>query len=279
MYARLYNLWFVDQRTRTRLYVWSIAAAFGYGVVNNLVLGRPEGRVTWETLGLLCVIFFGVTLRYCIPTATKRQKARSDRSLLVGAAIGVVLLVILSVYILGGPQSFRYVYTPPKPTETSELSNIRATVQMAEAQRTILPPSQIAKYKDTLRAMSPSVGQYWATAAAIINYQSLVNQVNHQAPDPTQVAKPCYLENARNNVFRNDDFADCVFVLDNETLEHTTLRDSVVIYHGGSVTLADAKFVNCRFVLDFTDREIPARTDLLLTLLASPNQRDVQISD
>lgn len=159
------------------------------------------------------------------------------------------------------------------------LGIIRAEIQMAETSKMVLPASQLADYKTALHALSPSVSDYWTTLAAIINYQSLVNQMSGEAPDPAKIAKPCLGENSSNNLFVGVPFRNCVIVLDNETFDHATFQNSVVIYYGGPVSLRDTKFVNCRFVLELpAQHEIPAEKSLLLALLDSPDQKSVQVS-
>jgi hypothetical protein len=273
MYARLYNLWFVDERARWRLYFGSIAVAFGYGVVNNLLLGRAENRVTWESLGLLCATVTGFSVFYC---ARKRPSSAEPETYVVRGRNWLVLVsagamaIILSVALWPRVDAYRTNY---------ELASIRKRLQMAEDAGTVLPASQIVKYKGTIRATPSSTGEYWKTVAAVINYQSYLNQMRGEAPDPTKVANPCFDENARYNTFEDIQLRNCVIVLDNETFNSVAFRDSVVIYHGGPVIVRNVAFINCRFVLDLAQQpEIPAEKNLLLALLTSPDQISIDIS-
>jgi hypothetical protein len=159
------------------------------------------------------------------------------------------------------------------------LATIRAEIQTAQADKRELPASDLIDYRNAVRALPSSSVGYWATVAAIINYQSLVNQLSGEAPDPTRVAKPCFDENSRYNTFENMPLRDCVIVLDTETFNRVTFQNSVIVYHGGPVVLNNVAFVNCRFVLDLPQQhEIPAEKNLLLALLDSPDQKKIQIS-
>jgi hypothetical protein len=159
------------------------------------------------------------------------------------------------------------------------LATIRAEIQFAENEKRTLPTAQLADYRDAVQALPASAYEYWTTVAAIINYQSRLNQMSGEAPDPTKVAEPCLGENARYNVFFGARFRNCMVVLDTESFNHATFQDSVIIYHGGPVSLNEITFVNCRFVLDFPPQhELPADKSLVLALLASPDQKSVHVS-
>jgi hypothetical protein len=281
MYSRLYNLWFIDHRARLHLYVASGVVAFLYGVANNLLLGRSERQVTWETLELLCVSVLGFTIVYCTRDewkAVERRWVASKKGRLMLVFVGATVL-ILSTLIPRSPLLF-YHEIPPK------LSDIRATINTAETQRTILPPSQIAQFKKTIVATSPSVADYWTTMAAVINYQSLVNQMRGEAPDPAAVSSRCLGFTSGGNVlsynnsFSGGDVSNCVVDLDEEQFHNITFHNSVIRYHGGPVILENVKFVNCRFVLELSAKpESPAKQNLLIALLGSRDQKNVEIKN
>jgi hypothetical protein len=276
MYARLYNLWVVDHRARWHLYVSSIVIAFGYGVVNNLLLGRPEDRVTWETLGLLCATVSALTIFYCTRTeekmAERESDARTRRDWLVPVFAGAAV-VIAGLFLR--PRLYKYQFTGAE-----NLATIRATVQTAEAKGTVLPSPQIAEYRREIRATPSSAAEYWTTVAAIVNYQSLVNQLSGQAPDPAKVAKRCgeFGQNAYDNRFLGGRYPDCVVYLDSNTFENVIFQDSVIHYRGGPVSLSGVTFINCRFLLELTAQPTtPVQKNLLLAMLDSSDQKTIQI--
>ena len=165
------------------------------------------------------------------------------------------------------------------------LATIRAEIQTAENQKQLLPASQLADYRNAVRALSSSTLDFWKTSAAIINYQSLINQLSGEAPDPAKVSKPCggLTTGGRlfshNNMFQGLDVSNCVVDLDTNAFENVTFRNSVIRYHGGPVSLANVSFINCRFVLELkTPPSTPAQKNLLLALLDSPDQKTVQFS-
>lgn len=160
-----------------------------------------------------------------------------------------------------------------------QLQGIRAKIQSAEASKVSLPPSQLDNYRNTIRAIPSSSGEYWQTVAAIINYQSLIKQRSGEAPDPAKVARPCIGPNFTRSLFSGVMFRDCVVLLDTNQFQNVTFQDSVIQYRGGPVVLADVRFVNCRFVLELAANKpaTPAQEKLLLALLNSPDQKIVQV--
>jgi hypothetical protein len=165
------------------------------------------------------------------------------------------------------------------------LAMIRTAIETAEFRGTLLPVSDVNDYRNAVQALPSSAHEYWTTVAAIINYQSLINQMSGEAPNPANVSKPCALltngGNLRsfNNSFTGFNVSNCVVDLDTQEFSNGTFTNSVVRYRGGPVTLDRVRFVNCRFVLGLkTPPSTPAQENLLLALLASPDQKTIQIS-
>jgi hypothetical protein len=71
------------------------------------------------------------------------------------------------------------------------LTGIRVSLKQAQDRNKILPALTLTEYRKKVQTLPTSATDYWATVAAIINYQSYVNQMENKAPDPLQVAKPC----------------------------------------------------------------------------------------
>jgi hypothetical protein len=137
-----------------------------------------------------------------------------------------------------------------------------------------LPDLTLADYRKKVQTLPTSATDYWATVAAIINYQSYVNQMEDKAPDPLQVAKPCPFVTkggGSHNLVQGGavPFIGCVVDLDGtqNEVDGAVFENSVIRWHGGTVTIKSATFINCRFVIDIKTE--PARPDLLKRLLAS----------
>jgi hypothetical protein len=164
---------------------------------------------------------------------------------------------------------------------TLQLQGVRTIVKSAEVRKIALSPAEIDEYKNILRTVPSSSVEYWQTAAAIINYQSLINQKSGKAPDPAKVAKRCTIlgQAAHNNKFYGGSYRDCVVYLDTNSFKNVMFQDSVVHYGGGPVVLDGVNFVNCRFILDLAGPNTkPSDEKLLFALLESPDQKTIQIS-
>lgn len=169
------------------------------------------------------------------------------------------------------------------------LAQMREEIELAESSNRTLPASDLSNYRNAVHALPPSTHEYWTTVAAIINYQSKLNQMSGEAPDPEKVARRCpgVPNNTSSgmyygNIFEGFTYSDCVVDLDSNAFVHDTFRDSVIRYHGGPVSLDGAVFVNCRFVLDLPaslpNTPTPAQTKLLMTLLDSLGQKTITVS-
>lgn len=164
------------------------------------------------------------------------------------------------------------------------LATIRAELEIAENGGKKVSASDLSDYRNVVQTLPSSAHEYWTTAAAIINYQSRINQMSGEAPDPAKVSRLCpgLTHNVNgsisfSNTFAGFVFSDCVVDLDTNSFHNVVFRDSVVRYHGGPVTLDGVRFINCNFVLDASFPEQPKTPRLLLGLLES-NQTNVTIS-
>jgi hypothetical protein len=165
------------------------------------------------------------------------------------------------------------------------LALIRAEIELADMSGKLLAASDLADYRNVALELPPSANEYWTTLAAIINYQSKLNQMSGEAPDPLKISKACggltNNENMRNpgNSYMNERLTNCVIDLDNESLLGVTVVNSVIRYSGGPVNLNDVRFLNCRFILSVDVKTKPANSGLLLALLDSPDQKDIRLNE
>jgi hypothetical protein len=162
------------------------------------------------------------------------------------------------------------------------LDTIRAQIQLAQKSKETLPYGKLVNYKLAVRALSPSVVDYWKTAAAIINYESWQNQLNGRAPDPNKVSKPCLTrEQGMSTIWIiGSTFEQCIVDLDTNAFQQVTFKDSVIRYRGGATVLSGVTFINCSFILDLPSDKIPPNParQIIFTLLDSPNQRVVKVT-
>jgi hypothetical protein len=159
------------------------------------------------------------------------------------------------------------------------LAAIRSEIKQAEASRTKLSASRLSAYKATLHALPSSTEQYWGTVAAVINYQSFLNQMNGDAPDPTKVAKPCPIA-PMPFVMVGFSVSECVIDLDKNQFRSIVFRNSVIRSAGGPFALQNVTFINCRFVVTLPEAapSTPQQQNLMLALLNSPDQKNIQLS-
>ena len=159
------------------------------------------------------------------------------------------------------------------------LGTIRAELQVAQANGKVLPVSDLNDFRNAVQALSPSAHEYWKTVAAIINYQSAINQMTGNAPDPTKVSHVCLGLTAGtggNNSYNFVPISNCVLDLDttNDLLSNLVIKNSVIRYHGGTVRLMNVTFINCAFILDISDSpQVPAHPEVLRALLDSDQKR------
>jgi len=161
------------------------------------------------------------------------------------------------------------------------LTTIRAELNVARASGKLLSVSDLDDYRNAVQALPGSAREYWTTAAAIINYQSLVNQANG-APDPFKVSRLCLGLTSQGSVVVSNSlhvggtYSNCVVDLDTNGFKDVVFKDSVIRYRGGKTVLVNVDFQNCTFVLDLPP-EAPAHPEVIRTLLAS-DQRQVTLS-
>jgi hypothetical protein len=161
------------------------------------------------------------------------------------------------------------------------LATIRADIQIATSSGKVVPTLDLIDYKNAVQALPASAREYWTTVAAIINYQSLINQMSGEAPDPAKVSRPCIgiTEGTGGyNLIIGAPISHCVVDLDSthNALWNVVIKDSVIRYHGGPVNVS-AVFVNCTFILDLPPNKAPAQPVILYALLNS-DQRTVRVS-
>jgi len=167
-----------------------------------------------------------------------------------------------------------------KGSPSQVLGKIRADIETATKESRIIPTTEMVSYKAAIHSIQPSSPEFWPTVAAVINYDSFVNQKKGHAPDPKKVSKVCpILTIGQNNAMIGGEYSNCIVNLDTQVFQGVTFKDSVIQYHGGTTTLDQVRFINCAFVLDLPPApELRPAEKLLFALLDSPDQRSIAVS-
>jgi len=169
------------------------------------------------------------------------------------------------------------------------LAQVRNEIQFADTSGHPLSVS-LKDYRNTVLDMPTTAYAYWTTVAAIVNHQSKINQLNGTAPDPAMVSDIClgastgitrdgqHLFSSSGNSFSNSRIADCVVDLDGQSFNGVVFENSVIRYKGGPASLHAVRFVNCNFILNLPPQTRPASPALLVALLESPDQKNVDVA-
>lgn len=190
---KLYSLWYTDLQARRRFQVWTILIAFSYGVFNALALGRPEKQVTWEALGVVCLLTVGFSLFYCLRTkaskvgaasyARLRDVFRKDWFLEVGLASTVILVgASLVRYIPHGPVQaaaldvrLRRALSSPYPFDSDTIDEVTSAVHTATADRLSIDPQLVNAEGKRFVDASRQNPKAWPVALAFVQYRSALN--------------------------------------------------------------------------------------------------------
>jgi hypothetical protein len=168
--------------------------------------------------------------------------------------------------------------TDPKRVDRA-VAIIRTEIEKARSSKKSIP---VAEYRAALRDLPDTANGYWKTVAAIINYQSFLDQKVGLAPDPKSVAHWCpglTAGSGGDNVYNGQPISNCILDLDttHNDLENLTIRNSVIRYHGGPISVHNVVLMNCYFELDLTRAPNPSETQLLRAILDSPEQKTVAL--
>jgi len=164
-----------------------------------------------------------------------------------------------------------------------QLPRIRQIVTAATKENVRVQVEDVKQIALKLRQTNEATPDFWMTAAAIINYQSFLNQMRGEAPDPVRISKPC-VQRGTNITFDGQIlgamvFEECVVDLDSNSFKKVVFRNSVIKYRGGPAFLEDVLFVNCRFEIDTKlEATAPTQPNLISALLNTDDQKNITIS-
>jgi hypothetical protein len=284
MLERLYELWYEDLETRRRFQLWTILSGFAYGLINSLVLGRSERRVTWETIGVVFFLTVALSVFYCLQRGVAKETAKvpltyghlSDlfhqhRQLFEVGLASLALLVAgflaaslpqfgvqSVVQAAGSDMRLRRVVFSSKPSDANTISELTTIFDKARADQVSLSPNLVTVAGEKVtKAYRASPGA-WPAALAMLNYRSSMNKES-----PTYPRVNCI--GGSHITVEHVTLDNCGPILDNGVWRNVVVKNSTVVYHGGPVVLQNVRFQNCQFSFDYT----PASQQLTKALLSS----------
>ena len=235
---------------------------FAYGVINSIVLGRSEARVTWEMLVLICALTLGFTVQYASQTETWPQRFREffqNRGFYeLGLASSVAMLALsFARYIpITKVQAFsldlrlRQAISQPYSSPDS-YRDIDTVVSAARAKNVPLKPGLVNAAGGWLITGSRTDPTAWQSALTVLGYKSYLNKVQSVVP-PTSAG--CF------DIGQSDGIKfevstvtlECSQKLDHAAWKNVHFVNSTILYDGGPLLLKDVTFENCRFELNYS---------------------------
>jgi hypothetical protein len=283
MSERLYQLWYFDLRARRRLQLLTVLIGFSYGVFNSLVLGRPEGRVTWETMGVIFSLTILLSVAYCFKKDRVTEAsvvkfsyehlgeliAKNRRILEWGLVTSAVVLVMaftsrfvprLSVQAAGFDMRLSRAVSSVKPLDKNSIDELTTIFSTARADKVSVNPRLLHLASKKITEASQQDPHAWPAALALLDYRSSLNDQK-----PTYPKVVCIDLQHGGAIVVNSSFLGCQEVLDGSEWKNVVFEDSTVVYHGGPVILENVQFKHCQFNFDYT----PASQELASHLTMS----------
>lgn len=246
----------------------SVALSFSYAVFNSMYLGRPEKRITWETVCLgfaLTAIFsayehlrpkfsairFAAEGRFAV-SAHRKMTALSLIS------VGIILLFATSnpaphVYAAAVDVRLKSLTTSPNALDPSNVGKIISAVNAASQGGLKLRPKLLDAASTTVLEASQRDSSVWSSALGIMAYRSTQNRPEQSALN----IKPCF-KAPGGSVIRvmvdESHFAGCAEELDGIAWKNVLFENGTVIYRGGPTKLEGVQFKDCQFAIDYTPR-------------------------
>jgi hypothetical protein len=282
---KLYQLWYLDLKARRRFQIWTILIAFTYGVFNSFALGRPEKRVTWETLGMVFFLTATFSAYYCLRSRTSPGTSkvkftyahvgevfRQNRRIFeLGLASLVALLALFlasrlpnsRVQAAGIDMRLNRALFSPNPFDPNAINEITTLFQTATTERVSINPRLLRVAGMKVEEASRENPSAWPAALAFLRYRSSLSNATSS--------------NEQGGCFRSPEtgltagVADLTIVncpaqeLDHLWWRNVVFENVTVIYHGGPTLLQNVQFKHCQFNLDYG----PGSLELAKALAAS----------
>jgi hypothetical protein len=266
----LYHLWYVDLPARRRFQLWTILIASAYGIFNSLVLGRMEKQVTWETLGVVCLLTVGFSALYCVRGQASKVALEpaevpgarlSRRFFEVGLAATVVVAALsCAIQFPAGPVQAAAIdirlgeaLSSPRPVDSRMVTEVVSALHAATVNQVSISPRLVAVASRKFAAASKDNPEAWPGALALAGYRSS----SIEKTPSFFVPGPCI--NVKGDevgiVGHVEDLSmsgNCSQDLDHGEWRNIVFDNLTIIYHGGPTSLEHVQFKNCRFALDYT---------------------------
>jgi|HubBroStandDraft_6_1064221.scaffolds.fasta_scaffold23839_1 hypothetical protein len=267
MLQKLYQLWYFDFPARRQFLIGTILVSFGYALFNALLLGRPEKRITWETMSLVILLTLGFSAVYCLrERASEAISSINLRDVLrryaltfeFGAASVAVLLVfaVLARTPTSRVQAAGYDMRLVRAVYSTIASDHKAFGELtdifetATTDRVALNPRLVNLAANKVKKAYQGDSDAWPAALAFLNYRSTQSRGN--------------LPYAQGSCLQSKGMlvADLTLVcpsgqqLDGLFWKNVQFKDTTIIYHGGPTSLQNVQFVNCQFRMDYAPEAI-----------------------
>jgi hypothetical protein len=274
--------------TRRALLFLSVALSFSYAVFNSIYLGRPEKRVTWETVFLgfaLTVIFsayeyFRANLSETSFAAEWMPRLSESRKMvaLSLASLGIILVFASSnpaphVYAAALDWRLKSLTRSPRALDPGNVDKIISAVTAASESGLKIHPKVLDAATNTVVEAAQLDSSVWPSALGIMAYRSSQNP----AVKSTLTTKTCFPASDSSKItmrFAKLSIVGCPQQLDGIGWSDVAFENSTIIYRGGATKLERVEFKNCRFAIDYTPRG-----QELAKALASSNVVTINLAD
>jgi hypothetical protein len=248
--------------------ILSVALSFSYAVFNSMYLGRPEKRVTWETVCLavaLTLIFSAYEyLRHKSSVASFATQgkvvfsASRKMTILSLVSVGVILLFVTSnpaphVYAAALDARLKSLTASPNALDPSNIGKIISAVNAASESGLKLRPKVLDAASSTVLEASLQDSSVWSSALGVMAYRSTQSRAETSDLNKRECFASPVTDEIR--VFVDEShFAGCSERLDSVSWKDVVFENGTIIYSGGPTKLEDVQFKNCRFAIDYTPR-------------------------
>jgi hypothetical protein len=254
--------------TRRRFQLLSVVLSFSYAVFNSIYLGRPEKRVTWETVCLaIALTLIYSAYEHVRSTFSEKDSAAegkfafsANRKMTVLSLVSVGIILLFAnlnpaphVYAAALDVRLKSLTTSPNVLDPSNIGKIIGAVNAASESGLKLRPKLVDAASTTVLEASRTDSSVWSAALGIVGYRSTQSR-----PDTSYLTRKSCFPAPDTSVIElsveESHLLGCSEELDGIAWKNVLFEDSTVIYRGGSTKLDGVYFKNCRFVIDYTPR-------------------------
>jgi hypothetical protein len=240
--------------------------AFGYGVFNSVGLGRSEQQVTWETMGLICLLTIGFSTVYCFRTEARDVSSSGQVSgffqnrkvLAVGLASIVVLMAVSLASQTNTVQAavtnirFKQALSSPYLPDSNSINKIVNIARTAASSHVPINPDLVNVAGKKFLEASKTNPNAWQGTLALATYNSSLAKESPPLP-MTSCLRASSLDGITATLL-DSRLSNCTQELDHIAWKNVVFESVTIVYHGGPTALENVRFENCQFSLDNTPR-------------------------